>query len=99
MEKDKSCEKKAKLEGFRTLLPQVSCEFSTEIYEIFQLKICKFALIKVISTVVTAFLLLDVGASNFYSTIIIPALTGLNTKNNPDEFLRMTAAEASWFGM
>lgn len=43
--------------------------------------------------------MLDVGASNFYSTIIIAALAGLNNKNNPDEFLQMTAAEASWFGM
>lgn len=55
-------------------------------------------LTKVISAVVTAFLLLDIGASNFYSTIIIPALTGLNAKNNPDETLQMTAAEVSWFG-
>lgn len=54
---------------------------------------------KVISAVVTSFLLFDVGASNFYATIIIPALTGLNTKNNPDEIIEMTAAEASWFGM
>lgn len=43
--------------------------------------------------------MLDVGASNFYSTIIIAALAGLNTKNNPDEFLQMSGAEASWFGM
>lgn len=59
----------------------------------------KFVIIKVISTVVAAFLMLDVGASNFYSTIIIAALAGLNTKNNPDEFLQMSGAEASWFGM
>lgn len=101
MENEKNSEKTAKLGSFRTILPQVSQQtlvvWSNWITLIQNETDLYFE--KVLSTIVTAFLLLDVGASNFYSTIIIPALTGLNIKNNPDEFLQMSASEVSWFGM
>lgn len=44
-------------------------------------------------------LLLDIGLSIAYPTVLISALTGLNKENNPNELLEMTAVEASWMGM
>lgn len=51
-----------------------------------------------IATVVTTALLLDIGLSVSYPTVLISALTGLNNETNPNEFLRMSAVEASWMG-
>lgn len=33
-----------------------------------------------------------------FPTIVIPALRGLNNENNPNEFLHLTAVQASWLG-
>lgn len=34
-----------------------------------------------------------------FPVILIPALTGLNSETNPNETIRVTAAEASWLGL
>lgn len=46
----------------------------------------------------TTLLLLDIGVSVSYPTVLISALTGLNNETNPDETLRMTAVQTSWMG-
>lgn len=51
-----------------------------------------------IATIVTALLLLDVGVSLVYSTVVVSALSGLNNDKNPNETLRITAIQASWLG-
>lgn len=43
-------------------------------------------------------LLLNFALAYNLSTIIIPALTGLNPNNNPNEHLVITPAESSWIG-
>lgn len=57
-----------------------------------------FEYFKVIAGVAAMFLLLDIGVSTSYPTVFISALTGLNDENNPNEFLEMTAVQASWMG-
>lgn len=47
---------------------------------------------------VTTLLLLDIGVSVSYPTVVISALTGLNNESNPNELLHMNAAETSWMG-
>lgn len=42
--------------------------------------------------------LLNNGLAISFPTIIIPALTGLNSQHNPDEHLTITAEQASWIG-
>lgn len=53
---------------------------------------------KVLATVVTVFLTMDVGASVSFPTILIAALTGRNNQTNPNETLHMTPIQASWLG-
>lgn len=43
------------------------------------------------------FLLLDLGMSVAFPTIVIPALRGLKNRD-PSEFLWLTDVQASWFG-
>lgn len=57
-----------------------------------------FVLFQVIASTVKNFLLLDLGLSIAFPTIVIPALTGLNDQVNPNETIHMTAAQASWLG-
>lgn len=40
----------------------------------------------------------DMGLAYSFSVIAIPALTGKDPKNNPDEFLHITDDEVSWLG-
>lgn len=47
---------------------------------------------------VTTLLLLDIGLSVSYPTVLISALTGRNNKNNPNETVRMDPVQASWMG-
>lgn len=42
--------------------------------------------------------MIDIGASVSYSTIITPALRGLNNATNPDETVVMSESESSWLG-
>lgn len=51
-----------------------------------------------LASTVKNFLLLDLGLSIAFPTIVIPALTGLNKENNPNEFLHLIAYQASWLG-
>lgn len=44
------------------------------------------------------FLLLDLGLSLAFPTIVIPALSGLNKELNPNESILITTAQASWLG-
>lgn len=53
---------------------------------------------KILAASVTTFLLLDIGLSISYPTVLISALTGRNNKTNPDEYLRMTPVQVSWMG-
>lgn len=62
-------------------------------------KILKFIHLQVVAGLAVSFLLLDVGASVSFPTIIISALTGRNNETNPNENISMTSGEASWFGM
>lgn len=55
-------------------------------------------ILQVIASTVKNFLLLDLGLSIAFPTIVIPALTGLNDTVNPDETVHITAAQASWLG-
>lgn len=41
---------------------------------------------------------MDFGLSIAYSTILIPALTGLNSDHNPDESISITPDQATWLG-
>lgn len=43
-------------------------------------------------------LIMDIGLTIAIPAVVIPALTGLNKANNPNEFLHMTPVEASWLG-
>lgn len=54
---------------------------------------------QVLASTVKNFLLLDLGLSIAFPTIVIPALTGLNVENNPNEFLHLLAYQASWLGL
>lgn len=54
---------------------------------------------KVLATMVTLFLTMDVGASVSFPTILIAALTGRNNNTNPNETLHMTPIQASWLGV
>lgn len=38
------------------------------------------------------------GVSSAIPIILVPALTGLSSESNPNETIRITAAEASWLG-
>lgn len=53
---------------------------------------------QIIATMVKNLLLLDLGLSMAFPTIIIPALMGLNPENNPNERMSLTPMEASWLG-
>lgn len=44
-------------------------------------------------------LIVDFGLSIAFATILIPALTGLNTALNPTETLKVTPEQATWLGM
>lgn len=44
-------------------------------------------------------IILDIGMSIAIPSIVIPALTGLNKDNNPDEIIHLTAEQSSWLGM
>lgn len=43
-------------------------------------------------------LILDIGLSVAFPTIVIAALTGLNNSNNQNEFLSLTSVQSSWLG-
>lgn len=43
-------------------------------------------------------LIVDLGLTMAFPSIVIPALTGLNRSQNPNEFLHMTPVQASWLG-
>lgn len=45
------------------------------------------------------FLLVDLGMSIVFPSIVIPALTGIFNDFNQNEMLSMTPVQASWFGM
>lgn len=53
---------------------------------------------KILASCATTFLLLDIGVSLSYPTVINSALTGNNAKSNPNEQLLMDATSASWMG-
>lgn len=56
-------------------------------------------LLQVIASTVKNFLLLDLGLSVAFPSIVIPALTGFPNEFNQNEQLSMSPSEASWFGM
>lgn len=43
-------------------------------------------------------LIVDLGLTMAFPSIVIPALTGLNQSQNPGEWLHMTPVQASWLG-
>lgn len=43
-------------------------------------------------------LIVDLGLTMAFPSIVIPALTGLNQSQNPGELLHMTPVQASWLG-
>lgn len=53
---------------------------------------------QVVATTIKNFLLFDLGLVFLLPTIVIPALTGLPNDHNRDEFLTITAVQASWLG-
>lgn len=58
----------------------------------------KFITKKIIASSVKNLIIVDFGLSIAYSTILIPALTGLNSAHNPDETLSITPDQATWLG-
>lgn len=54
---------------------------------------------QVLITILVNLLLLDVSFSYAFPTVIIPALTGLNEKNNPNETIQITGEQSSWIGI
>lgn len=54
--------------------------------------------LQVIASTVKNFLLLDIGLSVAFPTIVIPALMGLNNAVNPNESVHLNAVQASWLG-
>lgn len=53
---------------------------------------------QILASTIKNFLLLDLGLSIAFPTIVIPALTGLNSEINPNETIQLTAVQASWLG-
>lgn len=43
-------------------------------------------------------LIFDIGLTMAFPSIVIPALTGINSAQNPNEWLHMTPVQASWLG-
>lgn len=62
-------------------------------------KISFLFFLQILASTAKNFLLLDLGLSVAFTTIVIPALTGQDKVNNPDEFLHLTPVQASWLGM
>lgn len=60
--------------------------------------LCSVFYIKVMASLATTMLLLDIGVSLSYPTVINSALTGNNVKSNPNEYLEMDAVSSSWMG-
>lgn len=54
---------------------------------------------KFLAALVKNLLLVQVGAVVNFSTIVIPALTGVLNKQNVNEPIHFTAEQASWYGM
>lgn len=44
-------------------------------------------------------LIVDIGLSYAFSTILVAAMTGLSNEHNRDEYLSITHEQASWLGM
>lgn len=42
---------------------------------------------------------ITIGLAINFPTILIPALTGLNVENNPNETIQLTDSEVSWIGL
>lgn len=57
-----------------------------------------FRRLQILASLVKNLLLLDLGLSGAFPTILIPALTGFANEHNVNEYLRMSPLEASWFG-
>lgn len=57
-----------------------------------------FFLLKILASSAKNLVILNFGLIISFSTILIPALTGLNSKNNPNETLRITPEESTWLG-
>lgn len=57
-----------------------------------------FSHFQILASTIKNFLLLDLGLSVAFPTIMIPALTGVANSYNADEYLKMSPSEASWFG-
>lgn len=55
-------------------------------------------ILQIIASTVKNFLLLDLGLSIAFPSIVIPALTGFPNAFNKDEQLTMTPVQVSWFG-
>lgn len=53
---------------------------------------------QILATTAKNFLLLDLGLSVAFPTIVIPALRGLSKATNPHETLELTDVQASWLG-
>lgn len=53
---------------------------------------------QILASTIKNFLLLDLGLSVAFPTIVIPALTGHGNSYNADEYLRLSPSDASWFG-
>lgn len=83
---------------FRRFLPQVSKmqlksnnnerKITGKIFEI-----------QIIASMVQNLLLVDLGASLVFPSIMIPSLTGIPNEFNRNETLSLTASQASWLGM
>lgn len=53
---------------------------------------------KVLASSVKNIVIVEYGLSVAFSTILIPALTGLNPTLNPNESLSITPEQATWLG-
>lgn len=98
------CEEKPEAGKFRTILPQVHIIIYSILFYLLIHSNDVFVFIsssigQVLASTAKNFLLLDLGLSVAFPTIVIPALMGLNNENNPNEMVQLTAVQASWLGM
>lgn len=83
---------------FRRVLPQVWFDWLDDIL-IITINLAHSCLTQVLASTAKNLLIFDLGMTMAFATVAIPALTGRNKVNNPDEFLHFNAEQASWLGM
>lgn len=84
--------------SFRRYLPQVFKSFCINSLSLLDFSKKNTFMNKILASSVKNLIIVDFGLSMAYSTILIPALMGLNSNFNPDETISITPDQATWLG-